>query len=831
MKKNSSISATLRQKAEEFINSKYSEPDSRETEAMQLIKELLDYQSTLEKQNEELIKTEKEFHEEREYFKDIFNNQPAGLYRIRVFPVDKWKDKSWDSSNNPPYKMEFASDKMSEVLGLTRNDYIKNPYMMSDLIYSVDKESFVAKNVEANKKLKPFSWEGRLLVKKKIIWIRLESLPRLLDNGDVLWTGILYDISDRKMAEEALSKTRLQLEDVLEGANIGTLEWNIQTGKLKFNEIWAKNLGYTSTEIKIGQVLYGRKGWKAITHPDDIPYAEEMLERHFSGELPYHKVEVRMRHKKGHWVWIRQEGSVKTWTTDGKPILMYGIHTDISSRKKMEEELRENEEKYRILFANNPQPMYIFNPETLIIIEINEAFVDHYGYSREELMSMYISDIVLHEDMPEMLIDVEKSKNGETNLGIKRNKKKNGEIIFVEIKSHTIHFKENTAIHLLINDVTEQKRAEQALVDLNDQLEHRIFERTSELLKLNASLQQTEVKFRTVSDFTYDWEYWISQDKKILFMSPSVERITGYSVCEFEEDPNLLDKIVHEADVDIWQNHKKERSFASENEKIIELNFRIVTKNGDIRWIGHVCRCIIVNNEHLGVRVSNRDITEKINTENKLLGVTVEVEERERNRFSSELHDGMGPLLATIKLYFQWLADTDDAEKRKLIIEKGNNNIEIAIQTSRELARGLSSQYLSNAGYVNAINDFIQRINDTNKINIEFASNTNERFGGFLELMLYRITTELIKNTLTYAYATNIEIIFIYNKSNHFISFTYSDNGIGFDWNEIQKERKGLGLMNIQQRVQVMKGEIKINSEPQKGMNTFIQFPVEEAEL
>jgi two-component system sensor histidine kinase NreB len=65
---------------------------------------------------------------------------------------------------------------------------------------------------------------------------------------------------------------------------------------------------------------------------------------------------------------------------------------------------------------------------------------------------------------------------------------------------------------------------------------------------------------------------------------------------------------------------------------------------------------------------------------------------------------------------------------------------------------------------------------------------------------------------LTQAIRNNV----FYNKPNHLISFTYTDNGIGFDWMKIQKERKGLGLMNIQQRVQIMKGEIEIKSEPQK---------------
>lgn len=412
----------------------------------------------------------------------------------------------------------------------------------------------------------------------------LGLLHELLDYQSKLEAQIVKlaenERSGRKKAEEALSKTKVQLEDVLEGANIGTLEWNVQTGKVKFNSIWAKNLGYTNTEIKIGLALLGKKGWRAITHPDDIPYADEMLQKHFSGELPFHSVEVRMRHKKGHWVWFHQIGRVKTWTADGKPLLMYGTHIDITCRKQMEEQLKK--------------------------------------------------------------------------------------------------------------DIEAKKQAQQALVDLNNQLEERIRERTIQMLN-----------------------------------------------------------------------------------------------------------------------------------------ITVDVEERERNRFSAELHDGMGPLLSTIKLYFQWLADTEDPEKKKIIVEKGSHSIEMAIQTAREMARGLSSQFLSEVGYISALNDFVQQINLTKKIDINFVTNSNDRFGSFPELMLYRITTELIKNTLTYANASRINIVFDYDQLKKLISFTYIDDGAGFDWEEIRKQKKGLGLMNIQQRVLIMKGDIKIKARSGEGMQVLIQIPVD----
>jgi len=257
-----------------------------------------------------------------------------------------------------------------------------------------------------------------------------------------------------------------------------------------------------------------------------------------------------------------------------------------------------------------------------------------------------------------------------------------------------------------------------------------------------------------------------------------------------------------------------------------DLNFRIVTKSGNVRWICCVYRRIYSKGKYLGIRASNRDITEKIKAENELLNVTIEVEERERNRFSRELHDGLGPLLSTIKLYFQWLAETNDAGKVKMITEKGNNCIEKAIQTTREVSLGLSSLILNNTGYVETVLNFTQSINDTQKLNIDFTYNSNDRFSYFLETTLYRITTELINNTVKYAKATQVGIEFNYQKEKNLIFFTYSDNGIGFDLANIEKVSKGLGLMHIQQRINVIKGVMEIETATGEGIKVCIQLPV-----
>ncbi len=348
-----------------------------------------------------------------------------------------------------------------------------------------------------------------------------------------------------------------------------------------------------------------------------------------------------------------------------------------------------------------------------------------------------------------------------------------------------------------------------------------------ELAQANVALQKSKEKYRTVADYTYDWEYWIGLNGEVVYMSLSAERTTGYTIGEFIAQPTLIDTIVFEADKEIWDTHKQAEHNCMPGEIAPEVSFRVVAKNGNIRWIDHICRRIFSDGKCLGIRASNRDITEKVGIEGELFNVTVEVEERERNRFAGELHDGLGPLLSTIKLYFQWLAETNDPEKTKLITEKGNNNIEKAIQTTREVAQGLSSIILSKHGFVDAVLSFTRNINELQKLNINFDFNSKARFDHLRETTLYRITTELINNTLKYAAATQVNISYFYLREKSRIKFRYTDNGIGFDLSLVEKKKDGLGLLNIQQRIMLIRGLITIRTTPGEGLEIYIEMPLD----
>jgi PAS domain S-box-containing protein len=122
------------------------------------------------------------------------------------------------------------------------------------------------------------------------------------------------------------------------------------------------------------------------------------------------------------------------------------------------------------------------------------------------------------------------------------------------------------------------------------------------------SLRESEVRFRTIADFTYDWEYWQGSQGEILHINPACRRISGYSQAEFISKPLLLDEIVHPDDRQLFLKHHLE----VQNEALSSLEFRIITKDGQVRWIGHGCRAVNgPDGRPLGRRASNRDITDR----------------------------------------------------------------------------------------------------------------------------------------------------------------------------------------------------------------------------
>ncbi len=142
-----------------------------------------------------------------------------------------------------------------------------------------------------------------------------------------------------------------------------------------------------------------------------------------------------------------------------------------------------------------------------------------------------------------------------------------------------------------------------------------VYEDVTDGMKAIEALKEAELRYRTVADFTYDWEFWISAEGKFNYVSPSCKRITGYPPGQFFKKPNFMDKLVLEEDRKLWTAHQRKFRGGIADECI----FRIKRKDGQVLWIEQVCRPIVDDNgQFLGTRGTNRDITDRRQTEQAL---------------------------------------------------------------------------------------------------------------------------------------------------------------------------------------------------------------------
>ncbi|MCK5515724.1 MAG: PAS domain-containing protein, partial [Desulfobulbaceae bacterium] len=141
-------------------------------------------------------------------------------------------------------------------------------------------------------------------------------------------------------------------------------------------------------------------------------------------------------------------------------------------------------------------------------------------------------------------------------------------------------------------------------------LTNAFYDMASALIMSQKKLRENEEHFRTVADFAYDWEYWVNPDGKFEYISPSCQRITGYSPEEFLKDGSLLITICLPEDRHFIHGHINKESL--NDEAATTLDFRILTKNGETRWINHICQPIISDDgKFLGRRACNRDISDQ----------------------------------------------------------------------------------------------------------------------------------------------------------------------------------------------------------------------------
>lgn len=194
------------------------------------------------------------------------------------------------------------------------------------------------------------------------------------------------------------SMTELHLEkesyqNFLKATRAATWSWNVPSGSTNFDERWASILGYTLDELKPISV----KTWESLVHPEDLEYVNQQLQDVFDKKNEYYVVDYRMKHKQGYDVWISDRGKVISWTDDGKPLDMVGIHIDISYNKKIEAELFQREKHYKGLVESSYDIIYTIDLDGRLTF-LSKAWERLLGHNLEETMGKNYHEFIHPDD-------------------------------------------------------------------------------------------------------------------------------------------------------------------------------------------------------------------------------------------------------------------------------------------------------------------------------------------------------------------------------------------------------------------------------------------------
>lgn len=342
--------------------------------------------------------------------------------------------------------------------------------------------------------------------------------------------------------------------------------------------------------------------------------------------------------------------------------------------------------------------------------------------------------------------------------------------------------------------------------------------------------RMSEEKFRTLADWTYDWELWLNPEGSVVYCSPSCSRITGRKPDEFTVERNLLLKIVHPEDREFYEKHHQ--LVHDESAGVEKVEYRILDRTGNVVWIEHICRPVFGDdNRYLGRRVSNRDITQRKQAEKEL---------QERNRtekiltqtihtmqldIARDLHDTIGQNIGFLRMKLDHLSDGGAIKKADLASEL--QTMTRAANESYDLIRGTLSvlQSVDTAELFQIFSKYAGQIEERSSLQIEFSHHGEPRSvsPGRMRQLFY-IFREALTNVEKHAHAQRVEVQI--NWDEDCLKLTVADDGRGFDpCNTPHGSHYGLKFM--QERAELLNGSLNVHSAVGCGTRLEARVPYE----
>jgi PAS domain S-box-containing protein len=476
----------------------------------------------LEQEVRELKRAKKELREIKERYQGIASSIPGVVYQFLLK-----KDGSYSS----PYISESASS----ILDISAQEVMANPYSIFDRILKEDLDSVNQSIAESARNMKTWLQEFRIRTRAgDIKWIRGTSIPHLLADGEILWNGVLLDISDRVQAEEALQKAHKELEHRVEERTAELMkaterlrqeveerkqaEEALRESEERYRSLVENSLSaiilYRQDEILFANnPFFDIFGYKRVElqnlvvddllAPGVVAEVAELRRRRLDGKIEQTSIYESKGKRKGGYI-FDMEISVCVVSFKGERCCMAFL-SDISKRKRIEEELQESNQKYKILTDSSLTGIFIHQDDKYVFV--NDTFAKMHGYKPKELLGKAHFELI-HPDQREMIKQrAYKRLKGEKvpqRYEIKR-LRKDGKAIWHEIiVSEPINYRGKPAIMGHEIDLTERKQAEEAL-------------------------RESEKHFRLLFNRVFDALVMIDEKGQVADVNEAACRLVGYT--------------------------------------------------------------------------------------------------------------------------------------------------------------------------------------------------------------------------------------------------------------------------------------------------------------